>query len=153
MINFIYDAQEKTAETVPAVMVNGNTAFTISGGPIILMDLVSFCVTVNNTTASTLQWSVTPTGGGSTVTFTGASTTLAAAATGAGSFVRLAPTALTTALVITPATTGVALGTNLNNHILLPAGAITMVIGVGSTTGTWKHYLRYQPLGTGTQVT
>jgi lysylphosphatidylglycerol synthetase-like protein (DUF2156 family) len=152
MLTFIYDAQEKMAETVPAVMVNGNTALTIAGGPILLMDLVSFCVTANDTTASTLQWQIVPTGGGSTVTFTGASTSLALAATGAGAFVRLAPTALTTALVITINTTAVALGTNLNNHILLPAGAIKMVIGVGSTTGTWKHYLRYQPLGSGITV-
>jgi hypothetical protein len=35
--------------------------------------------------------------------------------------------------------------------IMLP-GVITVVIGTGSTTGTWKHYLTYRPLATGVTV-
>jgi hypothetical protein len=27
-----------------------------------------------------------------------------------------------------------------------------MVIGVGSTTGTWRHYMRYRPLVSGVTV-
>jgi hypothetical protein len=31
-------------------------------------------------------------------------------------------------------------------------GTILAVVGVGSTTGTWAHHIRYKPLGTGAQV-
>jgi len=37
--------------------------------------------------------------------------------------------------------------------ILVPAGAIKLVIGTGSTTGTWKHFIRYAPLAPGVTVT
>lgn len=30
---------------------------------------------------------------------------------------------------------------------------ITTVVGVGSTTGTWKHYIRYEPLEEGATIT
>ena len=33
-----------------------------------------------------------------------------------------------------------------------PAGIITTVVGVGSTTGTWRHFLRYRPLSPDSQV-
>jgi hypothetical protein len=36
--------------------------------------------------------------------------------------------------------------------IMCPAGTITAVVGVGSTTGTWAHYIRYEPLAVGASV-
>ena len=36
--------------------------------------------------------------------------------------------------------------------IFCPIGTIDMVIGVGSTTGTWAQYLRYKPLAVGVTV-
>ena len=135
---------ERSIETNAAVMVNGTTIFTVTGRPIIIVDLLSVCVTANDTTASTLQWSSTPTVG-SAATFSGASASLASAT--AGTTVRLAPTALSTAPVIVAAASGgVQLGTNVANRIVVKDGTITTVIGVGSTTGTWKHMLRYIPL-------
>ena len=143
-------SQERTVESATAVMVNGNTVFTITGGPIQIVDLVSVCVTANDATASTMQWQSTPTIGTAT-TFSGASATLASAT--AGTNVRLAPTALATAPVIVAAAAGgVQLGTNVANFIDVKEGTIKLVIGVGSTTGTWKHYLRYKPLSTLTMV-
>ena len=47
----------------------------------------------------------------------------------------------------------VALGSVSTNKIVVNAGIITIVVGVGTTTGTWKHYLRYIPLGPGVTVT
>jgi hypothetical protein len=32
-------------------------------------------------------------------------------------------------------------------------GIINITVAGGSTTGTWKHYLRYKPLGRGVTVT
>ena len=42
---------------------------------------------------------------------------------------------------------GVQLGPDVTNTILVNAGVLELVIAVGSTTGTWKHFLRYAPLG------
>ena len=150
MIPFIYAAAEKSFGTVPAVMTNGQVVFTVVGGPIAIVDLLSECISANDATASTMQWQSAPTVG-SAATISGASATLASAT--AGTTVRLAPTALTTAPVIaTAANGGVQLGTNVANEIVVKAGTINLVIGVGSTTGTWKHHIRYRPMNPDAQI-
>ena len=123
-----------------AVMVNGDTLFTVGGGPILILGLVSLCITANNGTASTLQYSITPTTGAGAQTISAASGSLASAAAGAS--VSLIGTALTTAALLN------ANGPNLGATapIFCPIGAIKAVIGVGSTTGTWRHYLYYYAL-------
>ena len=128
-----------------AVMVNGDTIFT-STGDVTVHDLVSVCVTANNGTASTLQYRIVPTVGTST-TISGATTTLASAA--AGTIVTLVGDALATAPTISP--NGVGLS-QAARGVHFPAGTLKVVIGVGSTTGTWKHYLRYTPLQAGATV-
>lgn len=145
-ITSVVNLQEKTAVSAAAVMVNGNTIFTIAGGPIEIMALVGVCVTGNDVTASTLQYSVTPTVG-SAQTISAASASLASALAGAS--VTLAGTALATAALLN------ANGPNLIANpgtIFCPAGQIKMVIGTGSTTGTWRFYIRYKPLTTGVTV-
>lgn len=130
-----------------ATMVNGQTIFTVTGGPILIFGLVSLCVTDNDGTASTLQYSVTPTVGASAQTISNASASLASATAGAS--VSLIGTALTTAANLN------ANGPNLGMTapIFCPAGTITMVIGTGSTTGTWEHHLYYWALGPSIKVT
>lgn len=145
-ITSVVNLQEKTAVSAAAVMVNANTIFTVAGGPIEIMALVGICVTGNDTTASTLQFSVTPTVG-SAQTISAASASLASALAGAS--VTLAGTALATAALLN------ANGPNLIANpgtIFCPAGQIKMVIGTGSTTGTWRFYIRYKPLTTGVTV-
>lgn len=145
------DVGEKSVVKAAAVMTNNQVAFTITGGPILIEELLSECITTNDGTLSTLQWRSNPTVG-SAATISGATSSLASIA--AGATIRLAPTALTTAPVIALAAAGgVQLGTNVANRITVQPGTIQMVIGVGSTTGTWKHFLRYRPLGTGVTVT
>lgn len=140
------DLQEKVALKAAATIVNAQTLFTVAGGPIVILALVSICVTADDATASTLQYSATPTSG-SAQTISGASGSLANAAAGAS--VTLAGTALATAALLN------ANGPNLIANpgtIMVPAGTITAVVGVGSTTGTWRHYIRYRPLATGVTV-
>ena len=132
--------------TPAKVMVNNDIIFTASGD-VQILDLVSECITANNATASTLQYSITPTVGTAT-TISGASATLASAA--AGTIVTLVGDALATAPVISA--TGVGLS-QTSRGIWFPAGTLKLVIGVGSTTGTWVHYLRYAPLEAGAIVT
>jgi hypothetical protein len=144
------DVAEKSAATATAVMTNGDTLFTIAGGPIIIIDLLSECITANGVGATTMQYQSAPTVGSATA-ISGASASLASAT--AGTTVRLAPTALSTApTIVAAAAGGVQLGTNVANLITVQPGTLKLVIGTGPTTGTWKHYLRYQPLSTGVTV-
>lgn len=136
-----------SATTATAVIVNGNTLFTIAGGPIEILTLFSICQTANDATASTLQYQSAGTLGTTTQTISGASATLASAAIGTN--VSWQGTALATAPVIN------ANGANIvatNGGIIVPAGTIKAVVGVGSTTGTWKHYIRFRPLGAAVTV-
>jgi hypothetical protein len=143
-----YDQQEKSVSGSTAVMTNGDTIFTIANGPIEIIELVSVCITLNDATASTLQYSADPTVGAAT-TFSGASASLANAAAGSG--VVLNMTALATAPDIIDPLVG--LSAVHTRGIIVNEGIITIVIGVGTTTGTWKHYLRYRPLARGVTVT
>jgi hypothetical protein len=141
------DAGVKVAQTGAAVMVTGTTIFTVTGAPILITELVSECVTANNGTASTLQWSADGTLGAA-VTFTGASASLASFA--AGGIVVCNFTALSTAPDLTVASVGLA-SVKTRGVIVVP-GIITTTIAVGSTTGTWRHFLRYTPMGRGVVV-
>lgn len=146
------NSDERCVETSAKVMVNGDTIFTIKNGPILIQELLSVCQTANDATASTLQYKSNPNGGATAVTISGASASLANAASRA--CVRLHPTALTTApAVIAASAGGASLGLNVGNRVIVQDGTISIVIGVGSTTGKWKHYLRYRPLGPNVTVT
>ena len=146
-----FSVAERASETPAAVMVNGTIIFTISGGPIQILELLSVCITANDATASTMQWQSVPTVGTAT-TITGATATLASAT--AGSSVLIQPTALSTApVIVTAANGGLHLGLVAQNHIIVKDGTLKTVIGVGSTTGTWKHYLRYKPVSPNSTVT
>lgn len=135
----------------PAVMVTADIVFTIVDGPIQILSLHSECITVNDATASTMQWRSDPTVGTAT-TISGASASLADFA--AGGTVLLNPTALSTAPTLAlVGAGGVQLGPDVSNRIIVNPGVLELVIGVGSTTGTWKHYLRYAPLNEDAYVT
>lgn len=140
--------QERVAVSGTKVMVNGDTLFTVAGGPIEIEGLWSECVTDNDGTASTLQYSVTHATLGD-VTISNASGSLASV--GAGSHVTLQMTALSTAALLS--TEGATIHATGPSKILMQPGAIKAVIGTGSTTGTWKHYLRYKPMAVGVTVT
>lgn len=143
---------EKCVETSAKVMVNGDVIFTISNGPILIEELLSVCQTANDATASTLQYKSNPNGGATATTISGATATLANSASRA--CVRLHPTALSTAPAIIAASAGGAsLGLNVGNRVIVQDGTLSIVVGVGSTTGKWKHYLRYKPLGPNVKVT
>lgn len=147
-ISSVIGVQESAAVSSNAgVMVNAATIFTVAGGPIMVTGLCSVCQTANDATASTLQYATTSTLGSLAGTISGASATLASAVV--GTVATLIGTALSTAPVISA--TGVGLMTI--TPIEVQAGIIKLTIGTGSTTGTWKHYMRYKPLAAGVTVT
>lgn len=138
-------AQADTSSvTSAAIISNGLALFTVTGGPIEILALLSIFQTVNGATASTLQYSSTGTLGATTQTISGASATLANATAGTSVIAQL--TALATAPIVNPNGAGI-LATP--GGVVVPAGSITAVVGVGSTTGTARHYLRYRPLQAG----
>jgi hypothetical protein len=131
----------------PKVMVNGDVLFTTTGD-ILVYALASECYTANNATASTLQYSVTNNGTTTSQTVSLASASLANAAVGVSVLAQLG--ALTNAPILT---TAAGVGAFPWGAIRVPGGcSITSVVGVGSTTGTWRHYLRYEPLEPGAMV-
>lgn len=129
----------RCATTTPKVIVNADTLFTVSNGPVAILHIGSLCITANNATASTLQYQADGTDGAAT-TISGASASLANAA--AGTVVAAVPGTLATA----PAVYANGVGIGGTVPIIVPAGVIKAVVGVGSTTGTWKHYITYIPL-------
>lgn len=133
--------------TGAAVISNNLALFTVTGGPVQILSLVSICQTANDATASTLQYESTGTLGATTQTISGASAALTSAA--AGESVVLQGTALSTAPVLNANGAGIQA---VPASIIVPAGSIKAVVGVGSTTGTWKHFLRYAPLAPGATV-
>jgi hypothetical protein len=146
---YMNGSEVAVATEAAAVMVTGATIFTVAGGPIIAQELISICVTANGATASTLTWSADGTDGAAT-SFTGASGSLANLAAGN------AVVCLFTATSTTPGTytngVGISRAATTAAGMLIPAGIITTTIAVGSTTGTWRHYLRYRPMARGVSV-
>lgn len=133
-------ANKALATNTPLTLITGTTIFRVIGGPVKITALISLCIATCDATAATLQWSADGDVGAAT-TFTGASGSLANFA--AGGVVVCNFVALTTAPIIT-GTAGVTLaGTG---EIIVPAGIITTTVGSGPTTGTFLHYIRYQPL-------
>lgn len=144
----IADLQERVAVSATAVLANGTTIFTVAGGAIMVMGLISQCVVGGDSTAATVQYSATATGR-SAQTISAASGSVANA--GAGATVSLIGTALSTAAVYNA--NGTNLGMSPPGGVIVLAGTVTTVIGSGPTvTGTWKHILRYKPLQTGVTV-
>lgn len=139
---------EKASAGATAVMVTADVLFTIANGPIEVLSLVSQCVTGNDATATTLQYTATPTVGDAT-NFSGSSASLASMTAGEG--VVLNGTALSTAPDLTAGALVALTGVHTRG-VIVDAGVIELSLGVGSTTGTWKHFLRWRPLAPGVTV-
>ena len=135
-------------KTGAKVMVNDDTLFTVSGS-VQIVSLVSECVTANDVTASTLLWKFTTAATAPlTTNLSAASSTLASTVSGYALIL-----AGVSGLGESPGqvASGVLLNT-ASRGVRVPAGAVKITIAVGSTTGTWRHYLRYEPLEDGAYV-
>lgn len=144
----VADMQERVAVSATAVLANGTVIFTVAGGPIQVQSLISECVVGGDAQAATVQYSATATGLAAQ-TISGASASTANAA--AHATVALIGTALATAALYNA--NGTNLGMTSQGGITINVGTITTVIGSGpTTTGTWRHILRYKPLTTGVTV-
>ena len=152
MVSSDFGVPEGVAVTNTKLMANGDTIFTIANGPIKILELLSICQTTNDATASTVQYSATPTLGGDATTFSAATGGIGSME--AGSTIRLNMTALNTAPdIATDTANPPILGGVQTQGIIVGAGVIKLVIGGGSTTGTWQHHLRYAPMAPNVTVT
>ena len=144
MLPFMWAAQEKCFVTSEQALVNGTAIFTITGGPIQILELGSVCTVTNAGTGTTMQYRSNPTVG-TAANISGASASLTSCAP--GSTVLLTPTALTTVPVIALDTAGgVQVGLVAQNHIIVFNGTITTVIATALNSARWKHFIRYKPL-------
>jgi len=136
------------AVTTPAVMTNGLTVFNVTGD-VLVFALLSECYTANGATASTLQYSATNNTTTTSATMSGASASLANAAIGVSVIAQLG--ALSNAPTVTTAS---GVGVFPWGAVRIPGNSsIKLVIGTGSTTGTWAHYIHWQPLQDGAIIT
>lgn len=135
-----------TAQKDAAIISNGASLFTVSGGPILLKQIIGICVTDNNATASTVQFTLTPTVGAA-VNLSIASASLASRV--AGDIIILPAQSLASAPTVS---TVAAVNATDGNVMVIPEGVISTTVGVGSTTGTWKWYIRWFPLSNNASV-
>lgn len=147
-----FDGVGQVTVSGAAILANGTTVFTVAGGFIRITDLFSVNVVDSDSAASTIQWSADGTLG-SAVTISAASASVASVAP--GGIVNCNFTTINTAPVI--AADGVALQgptTSTGGSVIVPAGIISLVIGgADGTTSTFKHIMRWIPLGPGVTVT
>lgn len=135
-----------TAAKDAAIISNGATLFTVSSGPILLKQIIGICVTGNDVTATTVQFTHTPTVGAA-VNISIASASIASRV--AGDIIHFAAQAFTNAPTVA---TVAASNASDANGIILPEGVLSTTVGVGPTTGTWKWYIRYVPLTSNSMV-
>ncbi len=139
----VIQGTDRSAVSGISQMVNGTLMFTVAGGPIDIIGLRSNCITDNSSLATTLQYKFNPSSA-TAQTISGATAALTSVL--AGSVIDLVPTALTTAPLVTLATSGGLAIQSVLNKVRVPIGTLTAVLAVSSLTGTWQHTLRYTPL-------
>lgn len=142
-----FDISDHVSSTTKKVMVTGDTIFTTTGD-VLIYALESECYTLNGATASTLQYSVTNNTTSTTATISGTSASLANLPAGATILAQLG--ALANAPVVT---TAAGAGAFPWGAVRVPGNSsIKLVVGVGSTTGTFGHSVRYEPVEPGAAV-
>lgn len=109
-------------------------------GPVVIKFIHAISTTLNGATASTVQFGITPQGG-SIVTISGASASLANAP--AGTLISVNGASAATPPDVS--TTGVLIE-GISNIFHAPTGTVSLVVGVGSTTALWNFQLTYEPL-------
>ena len=136
----IIQVQDQVKLQTAAILTNGRVLFTVTGGSIIIDELILICATANDVTGSTFQLA------SNGVAVNGASSSLASLTPGAAIVVVTGTTP--GFAVVYPSGAGAAGAASL----IVPAGPLTAIMAVGPTTGTWSAYIRYRPLSTNVTV-
>ncbi len=126
----------------------GTVLFTVTGGPIRILEFVAEITTTIANTATLCTLATVDTVSSTTQTISGASLTIATLA--AGRSLVLDPVALTTALA--PSLAGGAFlasftGANIHGGIIMMPGTCNMITDASPATGNFRYHLTYLPLG------
>ena len=150
-IKGLLDTAPKTAQSsVTGVLTTGTTIFTVAGGPIQLLWIMSMCTVGADSTAATLLYTTIPTGL-SAVPISTACGSIANAPVNAT--ITYAGTGSAAACVYNSGGTSLSVSTVAGSAVIMPPGVINITIGSGPTvTGHWSHYIYYRPMGSGVTV-
>lgn len=128
------------------VMVDNDIIFNLSGD-IQILSLRSECYTANDATGSRITYFIQSALDGAT-DITGQTASLANAVVGTS--IICDNTTLSSAPNVS--TSGVSLNMD-SRGIVVPRGELKIKVTGGSTTGLWRHYIRYEPLENGAYIT
>ena len=132
----------RTAATLPATATT--TYFTVAGGLCLITMLIGEVTTICSGTATTIQWTSTPTTG-TAVTFTG---TTAVTSKEAGALISMIGPALTTGISVQDAGAVVA---SAMQGVAVPIGNLGLTTSA-TNTGATKWRLYYIPLDDGASI-
>lgn len=141
-----YPCNYVSATTPPKTLADGDVLFIVNGD-IQIVALSSECYSANDATATRLTYQ-SYSHHGVLTSFSGQSASLASVP--AGTVVMLDNTTLNSTPTVN--TSGVALGIDARG-IRIPHGDIRISVSGGSSTGVWKHYIRYVALEPNASVT
>lgn len=144
----IPQAVASAAKTLTTGDVN---MFTITGGPIKVLELVGIVTTVVQAQATSVKVTVTTVSPAATVDFSAAAVDITGAAAGA-SIRHINTTGILTVVTAGFVNEGNAFATN-DTQYLVPAGTMQLNNASASNTGAITWYLRYVPLAPGVIVT
>ena len=145
MYSVLTSESDHISVTSRKAMVNGDILFNVKGDVQILA-LRSECYTANGTTASRVTYVANSALDGSH-DISGKCASLARATV--GTTIVCDNTTLTS--VPTVSVSGIALNMD-SRGITIPRGTLSITVDGGSTTGLWRHYIRYEPLEPGSWI-
>ncbi len=136
--------------SVTSLTTGANTLFTISGGPIKILEIVGIVTTNVQAQATSCKLTTTTVSPAATVDMSAAAVDLTGVA--AGTSIRH----IGTTAILTPVTAGFVMEGNAfatnDTQFLVPAGTIQLNNASATNTGAIKWYLRYVPLSQNTRV-
>ena len=138
-----------TSANNTSLNATGNSVlFTVSGGPILMLDLLTVCVNTGTGSSSTLAYGVVPTSGASNTVI--ASTTTAVTSIANGTTFNLPATFGTGNVIVTVG--GCAASLVPASGIIVPQGNIVATVGVAAIAGVFQHLIRYKPLSNASAI-
>lgn len=150
-LEYVQDSQPKCVASSAKTLTTGNVnMFTITGGPIKVLELVGIVTTVVQSQTTSTKVTVTTTAPAATVDFSAAAVDITGAAAGA-SIRHINTTGILTVVTAGFVMEGNAFATN-DTQYLVPAGTMQVNNASASNTGAITWYMRYVPLSPNCRV-
>lgn len=139
------------SKTLTTIMSGNNNLFTVSGGPVKILEIVAYVSTVIEGKSCLINYNIDPTTPATDTAFATDGTALEINGDAAGTLYTWGGVIATD---LTATTNGVALGNAAFSGLIVPIGSIELAAVVAtSATGAITVYVRYIPLAIGAVVT